>query len=296
MKKKVLSAVFSSILSLFIAILLLAGAVGDYAYRTVCDPQLLISAGESSGCTEELYDEIKYKWENLLSITGITDMDPIMQVLTQEIVHDAAVSYLEDAYTGAAAIDTESLHQELEDKIRDYAYSHNIHATPQAELDQNINDLVSACLKEYTNSIKIPLLPRLLGAVSKVAPYIKIVPIICGVCAVLLLLFVFFLQSKRRDTLYYVCISAATNAVLLLGGIWLAGYYRVIDRLPVEVSALRTLVVSYMNALIEQLGVYADAFLLAAVLLLLLYALSLVVAALLRRGRKRQGPEEKVIR
>lgn len=288
MKKKILPVVFSGILSLFLAIVLLVGALSAFFYRTVGDQQLLVSTGQSSGYTDELYEEIKYKWENLLSITGVMDTDPIMEVLTPEVVQEAARSYLRDAYTGTAAIDTQTLHDELEAKVRDYAYSNNIHATPQAELDQNINDLVSACLKEYTNSIKIPLLPRLLGAVSKVNPYLKIVPMICAVCAAALLLFIFFLQSNRANALYYALIAAATNAVLILGANGLAGHYRILDRLPVEVSALRTLVVSYLSAILERLQSYGEAFLVIGVLLLLLYVLTLVLTALMDRRKIRK--------
>lgn len=289
MKKKVLSAVFSSILSLFLAIVLLVGTLSAFAYETVCDQQLLLSTGKESGYTDQLYDEIKYKWENLLSITGVMDTDPIMQVLTPETVNEAALSYLRDAYTGTANIESQSLRDDLEAEVREYAYSNNIHATPQAELDQNISDLVSACMKEYTNAIKIPLLPRLLGAVSKIGPYLKMIPIVCAICAAAFLLFLFFLQSRRADTLYYACISTGTNALLILGGIWMAGHYRVVDRLPVEISALRTLVVSYLNDLFEHLQPFGDAFLLAALLLLLLYALVLVVTVLLNRRRKQNN-------
>lgn len=285
MKKKVLSVIFSGILSLFLAIVLLVGALCAFAYGTVCDQQLLTSTANASGYTDQLYEEIKYKWENLLSITGVMDPDPIMQVLTPQTVQEAVLSYLRDAYTGTANIDTQTLRDELEAKIRDYAYSNNIHATPQAELDQNISDLVSACMKEFTSAIKIPLLPRLLGAVSRIAPYLKMAPIICAVCAAALLLFVFFLQPKRRDTLYYASISTATNAVLILGGIWMAGHYRVVDRLPVEISALRTLIVSYLNGLLENLQLYGEVFLQVTILLLLLYALALVVSALVDRRR-----------
>lgn len=286
--KRILSVTFSGVLSLFLAVVLLAGALSIFFYRTVGNQQLLVSAGQSSGYTDELYEEIKYKWENLLAITGVMDTDPVMEVLTPEVVQEAALSYLRDAYTGTTSVDTQFLYDELETKVRDYAYSNNIHATPQVELDQNINDLVSACMKEYTNSIKIPLLPKLLGAVSKVNSYLKIVPIICAVCTAGLLLFIFFLQSNRANVLYYALIAVATNAVLILGANRLAGHYRLLDRLPVEVSALRTLVVSYLSTLLGRLQSYGEVFLVTGVLLLLLYVLTLVLTVLADRRKKRK--------
>ena len=100
MSKRVLSIVFSYILALFFAVTMLAGVLCDFAYKTVCDPELLVSHAISSGYATELYDEILYKWENLLSITGIDDTEPFTQVLTLERVEDAAYSYLRNAYTG----------------------------------------------------------------------------------------------------------------------------------------------------------------------------------------------------
>lgn len=290
--KKALSVIFSCILSLFMAILVLGGCLCAFAKETVCDPQLLIDCGNTSSYTDELYDEIKYEWENLLSVTGITDMEPILQILTPEVVKEAAIGYLTDAYTGTAEIDTQSLHDTLEEKVRNYANSNNIHATPQAELDKNINDLVNACISEFTNSVRIPLLPRLLGKTQSLVSYLDLGIKACAVGAALLLLFLFFLQTKRTDTLYYAAIATATDAVVMLGAVWAAGHYGLTDRLPIDVSALRTLLVSYVNALLENLQRYGNLLLLATAALLALYILIVVVIMVLRKVKTVRTPKE----
>lgn len=290
--KKALSVIFSCILSLFLAIVVLGGCLCAFARETVCDPQLLIGCGSASGYTDELYEEIKYEWENLLSVTGITDMEPILQVLTPEVVKEAAIGYLTDAYTGAAEIDTQALHDALEEKVRNYANSNNIHATPQAELDKNIADLVNACISEFTNSVRIPLLPRLLGKVQGLVSYLDLGINAYAIGAALLLLFLFFLQTKRADTLYYAAISTATDAVVILGAVWAAGYFALSDRLPIDVSALRTLLVSYVNALLDSLQSYGSLLLLATAALLGLYILIVIMLALLRKRKAAHTPNE----
>lgn len=278
MSKRVLSIVFSYILALFFAVTMLAGVLCDFAYKTVCDPELLVSHAISSGYATELYDEILYKWENLLSITGIDDTEPFTQVLTLERVEDAAYSYLRNAYTGISEIDTKLMSGELEAKVREYANNNNIHETPQEELDKNVVNLVSACEKEFVNSIKIPVLPKLLSALSKLSPVLKTCPIICMAFSVLLLVFVFFLQKKRTDVLFYCAIGSLTNTVLILGATWATGKYQLVERIPIDLSALRTLAVSYLNCLFDKLQIYGQAFLYASAALVVLYvAVSFIV-------------------
>lgn len=293
MKKKIIATVFSTILSLFLAIVLLATCLCYFARQTVCDPQLLTDIANDSGYTAELYEQIKYKWENLVSITGVTDPDSIMQVLTQEQVQEDALAYLQDAYTGTATIDTEELSQALRAKVSDYAYSNNIHATPKAELEQNIDDLVAACIQDYKTSIRIPLLPRLLGTVSQIPAYLKTAIQIGWVSCFVLLVFIFFLQKKRTYTLYFAAISTATNALLLLGGCWLIRENQLIERLPIDISALRALLCAYLSKLVSQLESFGYLFLQATLVLLAVHLLNVSACALVRYLRaKKNTPAE----
>ncbi len=293
MKKRIIATVFSTILSLFLAIVLLATCLCYFARQTVCDPQLLTDIANDSGYTAELYEQIKYKWENLVSITGVTDPDSIMQVLTQEQVQKDALAYLQDAYTGTATIDTEELSQALRAKVSDYAYSNNIHATPKAELEQNIDDLVAACIQDYKTSIRIPLLPRLLGTVSQIPAYLKTAIQIGWVSCFVLLVFIFFLQKKRTYTLYFAAISTATNALLLLGGCWLIRENQLIERLPIDISALRTLLCAYLSKLVSQLERFGYLFLQATLVLLAVHLLNVGTCALVRYLRaKKNTPAE----
>ena len=282
MKTNILAAVFSCILSLFLAVVLLAGSLCVYAQRTVCEPGVLLQVSQECGYSQELYDEIKYKWENLLSITGVMKPEPILEVLTPELVQEDTLVYLHSAYMGASVLDTDELKSHLESKIRDYAYSNNIHATPKEELEQNITDLVNACIQDYQGSITIPLLPRILGAVSGITGYLKIGLYAVSAVGLVLLIFLFFLQRKRRNTLYYTAIATATDAVLLLGLTALADRYELIARLPFEASALKTLISAYLQTLLNKLNTVGSLFLWVTVALLLVYALTCTISALLR--------------
>ena len=283
MNKKNLSTVFSYILALFLAITIFAGCMCDFAYKTVCDPEMLVTVADSCGYTSGLHEEIVYKWENLVSVTGIPDTDPFVQIVTQERVEESALSYLRNAYTGTAEIETQAIADELRNMVHEYAYGNNTYETPEAELDRNIENLVSACVNEYTNSIRVPMLPKLLSALSKLAPVLKNGPIICVAFSSLLIVFLFFLQNKRADVLFYFAVSTLANAVLLLGTSWLAMRYRVAERLPIAISALRTLAVSYVNCLFEKLLTYGQAFLLAAAAALVLHIVALILVKVFKK-------------
>lgn len=273
MKKKILSTTFSFVISLFLAIVLLAGALCIFANNTVCTPGYLTQIAKTSGFTDELYEEIRYNWENLISITGVEDPASIMPMLTKEQVSKDVLATLENAYTGTSSLNTDELKSQLEAKVREYAYSNNIHATPEAELNQNIEDLVNACMEDYRRAVSIPLLPTILGAVGKVSPLVMPAAGAVAVASLILLVFLFFLQLKRRNTLYFAAISAATNAVILIGLPALASAYQIVKRLPFEASALKTLVTAYAQSLLDQMQVIGFLFLGAAALLIAVYAL-----------------------
>lgn len=282
MKKKILSKIFSYILALFLAVTMFAGVVCDIIYKNVCNPEVILSTAASSGYTTQLYEEIAYKWENLLSVTGISDVEPFIQVLTLEKVENAAYSYLCNSYTGTAEVETQNLSTDLKSRVLEYAENNNIYETSQEELNTNADNLVSACMTEFKNSIRIPLLPKMLSATGKLAPVLKVGPIVCAAFFALLSVFLFFLQRNRTDVLYYSITSTITNAVLLLGISWAAIHYRAAERLPVDISALRTLAVTYLNHLFDRLRTYGYGLLILAAALLLLY-IAVILVKLLRK-------------
>lgn len=282
MIKKVLRVIFSCILTLFIAIVVLAGSLCYFAEQTVCDPDILVQTAESSGFAEELYQEIKYDWENLLAITGVMKPDDMMAVLTQEQVQTDAIAYIRDSYTGSATVDTAQIRRQLDEKVREYAYSHNINATPESELEQNIKDLVDACMAEYRSSITIPLLPKLLGAVTTYSAYLQTGKTITAVAAAVLLLFLFFLQVQRRDTLYYLTLAAATDGIILVGLVQAATYYDVINRIPFDASALKTLLCHYLQSILNSLQGFGMQFGIITGILLAAYLLLCILVAIVK--------------
>ena len=78
MKKKVLTTIFSLLLSLFMAVSLLLGSLCFYAKQTVCNPERLTQIATEKGYTQTLYEEIAYSWENYLAITVVKFVDFLM--------------------------------------------------------------------------------------------------------------------------------------------------------------------------------------------------------------------------
>lgn len=288
MGKNILRTVFSLILALFLAIGALAGSLCAYAEANLCDSTLLLDTAAAGSYAQELYEEIAYDWGNLIAIAGVPEPDTLMTDLTVERVKADALAYLEDSYTGSASVNADELREKLEEKVRQYAYSNTIHETPEEELERHIDELVTACMKEYTGSVKIPLLPKALGAVSKLNKYVSIGKFAAfGFCAVVLVL-LFFLQRKKKEILYYAGLSAATNALLLAGSVGLAEHYELLKRLPVQVSALKTLIDGYLQPLLDRLGAVGQIFIFVAAGLLLAYALWTLIPKILENRKNKQ--------
>lgn len=288
MKKNILRTVFSIILALFMAISALAGSLCAYAEANLCNSKLLLDTAAAGSYADELYEQITYSWENLIAIAGVPEPATLMSDLTVERVKADALAYLQDSYSGSASVDVEDLREKLEEKVRQYAYSNTIHETPEEELERHIDELVTACMQEYTASVKIPLLPKALGAVSKLEKYVSMGKFAgFGFCVVVLVL-LFFLQRKKEDTLYYAAIAATTNAVLLAGSAGLAEHYELLKRLPVEVSALKTLLDGYLQPLLDRLGAVGQIFIFVAAGLLAAYVLGTIAAKLWHNRKNKQ--------
>lgn len=277
MKKTVLRVIFSCVLSLFMAILFLFGALCHYAKAYVCNPEVVLKACKDSGYTNQLYDEILYDWDNLLSITGVSEPQNILSLLTPEQVETDALHYIESAYLGSAALNTDRLHADLHSKIEEYAYSHNIHATPDAELSQNIKDLTNACIEDYRSAITIPLLPKILSSLRLAGNYLHYGIWLACAATGLLLMFLFLLQRKRQDTLYYTSISLTACGIFLCGIIQLANHYNVVARIPFQDSALKTLIAAFLQTLLDNLQRYGLLFFYSTFIIISLYLVILLV-------------------
>ena len=269
MRKQILSTVFSILLSFILAISLLIGSLCFYANETVCKSESLTDIAVSKGYTQELYDQIVYAWENYMAITGVSEPDPIMTVLTPEKVQADVLEYI----NASEEIDTTTLRKQLEQKVREYVSNTIGEDDLNAELEANINELVSACMQTYSQSITIPMLPKILSAASNIQRFLFPAGLFAFGFGLIISAFIFFLQRKRKNTLYYASIATATNAILFLAITCMAEYFSLIARLPIEESALRTLLTSYLQFLLDKLQIVGFAFLAATAMLLLVYLL-----------------------
>ncbi len=285
MKKQILSTVFSTILSLFLAILLLAGSLCAYGHFVVCNPETLLDTSASSGYTQELYEQIQYSWENYLAISGVAEPEPILAVLTPEKVHKDVLAYIEASYTGTPHVDTDALRAQLDEKVREYVAGQLGDAEPNEELEGNISELLNACMQAYTQAINIPVVPKILKTVYNVGKYMKPGALLAFGFSLLLTVFLFFIQRKRKNTLYFATIATATNALLLMGAVGLAKHYSLVARLPIDESALRTLLTSYLNLLLDKLWFVGMIFLIVTAVLLALYFLWVLIHKLMKHKK-----------
>lgn len=281
MKKQILSTVFSIVLALFLAFALLAGSLCMFAKNIVCKPDVLQQTVLSSGYTQELYEQIQYSWENYLAISGVSEPNPIMAILTPEKVREDALRYLENCYNGETVLNTDPIRADLEAKVREYVDGQLGYGVPDDELENNIRELLDACINTYRQALTIPMLPKILKTVSSLEKYTAPGALCTFGFGFLLIVFLFFLQRKRQNTLYYASIATLTNALLLMGAVWLTRHYELIARLPIEESALRTLLISFLQIILDSLWKIGLIFLVSTLALLFLYLLCILVGKLI---------------
>lgn len=270
MKNRKLASLISYILALFLTFTLFATTVCTVFLLTVANPKRIDNAILKSEYIKPLKDEIAYKWDNLAAICGMENRDELLALLTEEQIKNDSRKYFKKAYDGET-IDTSALKERVHKVVSDYAYKNDWGLISKAELEQNINDLVNSCMDEYDLSIKVKLMPKLLGATVR---YKKIALIGFGAFAILsvgILVFIYFLQTNRRKTLFYAFTAFGANTFLYMFMVLFVLINDLIDRIPIEASALYNLVNKYIQDILNSVLMLTILLLIISVLTLILY-------------------------
>ncbi len=276
MKNANLPLIFSYILSFFLSITLCAIIFCTLFLCTVAQPKNFDNAISKSNFIKPLKNEISEKWENLAAISGMEDRDELLSLLTEKRIEKDCREYFKSAYNGES-VDTASLKQELYTVVNEYAKDHNPHLIPDAEVSENVNDLVNACMTEYDTSVKIKLLPSLLSRVKKFTPIVIGALIGCSVVSLGLILFIFGLQRGLKSTAKYVFYGVTANTVLFTVLSLLIHFNDFIHRIPIDASALYNLAVAYLS----------DIFSVLIIITGVLCAISAIILILLNLKRKK---------
>ncbi len=270
MKKTNLSSVISHILALFLTFTLFAVSGCALFVCTVSDPNLMDRTITESNYVKPLKQEISDKWDNLAAICGMGEREELINLLTEERIEADSREYFKKAYNGGT-IDTSALKEKVHKVVSDYAYKNDWGLISKAELEQNINDLVNSCMDEYDLSIKVKLMPKLLGATVR---YKKIALIGFGAFAILsvgILVFIYFLQTNRRKTLFYAFTAFGANTFLYMFMVLFVLINDLMDRIPIEASALYNLVNKYIQDILNSVLMLTILLLIISVLTLILY-------------------------
>ena len=277
MKNRKLASLVSYILALFLTFTLFATTVCTVFLLTVANPKRIDNAILKSEYIKPLKDEIAYKWDNLAAICGMEERDELLALLTEERIETDSREYFKKAYSGEN-IDTSALKEKVHKVVSDYAYKNDWGLISKAELEQNINDLVNSCMDEYDLSVKVRLIPKLLNTVTK---YKKMAAIGLAGSAIIslgIIAFIFFLQADRRKTLFYVFTALGANASLYLFMVLFDLSGDLINRIPIEASALHNLINGYLQSIFTLV-------IMSTILLLILSALALILYLLPKKNK-----------
>ena len=274
MDKPVLRVLFSCALSLFLAITGLGIGVCHFTQTILFNPNTLIQVAGDCGYTQQLHSEIAREWENLFAITGVENPEEMMSVLTRDIVNADSLNYIANAYAQTAAVRVQQLADQLTGKVREYAYSQTAQADRDGALEENINDLVNACIGAYKSAVEIPALNTILGTFSKIAGKLDLYACILSILLLAFMALMYFLQRKRTHTLYYMTISAAAGGIVLLGIPAITMQYNILARLPFSDSAVKTLLIAYGANAIDAMVDYGTIYMIIAGILLCGYLIA----------------------
>ena len=269
MTKEKLSSLISHILALFLTFTLFGVTVCALILCTVANPKMLDDAILNSNYVKPLKQEISDKWDNLAAICGMEERDELLALLTEERIENDSREYFKKAYSGET-IDTAALKEKVHKVVSDYAYKNDWGLIPKAELEQNINDLVNSCMDEYDLSVKVRLIPKLLGTVAKYKKLAVIGFVGSAILSIGIMVFIFFLQHNRLKTAFYTFTDFGANSALYLFMVLFVLLGDLINRIPIEESALYNLASGYLQSIFTLV-------IIITVLLLILSALSLIL-------------------
>ncbi len=270
MRSRVASAAISLVLSLFIAAMGTVICLASLPLLALSDTSLIDRAIDRSGYSEMLCGEIAAKWDNLAAICGIENRDELLALLTPDRVLDDSKSYFYAAYSGERLNEYSELRNSVYGIIDSYAREHDAHLILEEQLQANINELVDCCMEEYSSAVNVKFAPTALSAVRNSLPYLKAGIALASLLTAGLAVFIFLLQSRRKDTLYYLGISSLS--VTLIFGLlcYLVEKNGYIKRIPFEKTALYYLITDCLNSMLNILK--ATALITAGLSLLILLA------------------------
>ncbi len=270
MNKSKLSSVFSYALAMLLCVLVFAVSLCVLFVLTVASPKAIDTAITQSDYVAPLRQEISAKWENLASICGMQETKPLLSLLNNERVENDCRQYFKNAYNGET-LDTASLKNEVYRVVSDYAHKNDLGLISQAELEQNIKDLVNSCMDEYDRAVKIRFMPKLLNKAAKLTPTLLICLTALTLASVGIIIFIFYLQADRKKTLLYVFYALGGNALFYLFMLLFVWANDLIKRIPIEESALYNLSIKYLSNTLNSFILTAAILLIASAVILILY-------------------------
>ncbi len=270
MKSNKLPSLISYVLALFLTFTIFGAIFCGIFLSTVANPQTIDNAILKSEYITPLKQEIYNKWDNLASICGMEDRSKLLALLTEEQIKTDSRQYFKNAYTNQT-IDTSLLKEKVHNIISDYAFQNDWGIISKAELEQNINDLVNSCMDEYNLSVKVKLVPKFFNLVAKYKKVALIGLVATSILSVGIIIFIYFLQSNRKKTLFYTFSAFGGNGLLYLFLVLFIKLNDLINRIPVEASALYNLINKYLQDILNQICVVTVLLLIISTLVLVLY-------------------------
>lgn len=293
MKQDRLRSIICWILAFFLAAVLLAGVLCVFGRVVTADRTALFDSMQETDYAETLTSEIREKWDNLAAITGIQERTELLNLVTEQRVAVDSQTYYENAYLGQSVLDTDALRREVRTFVEEYVAGTDPWFVNEAELQQNITDLVDACIDEYALSVKIKLMPNVLGQMEKIASLLEKGMWVCAVMTLLLTVFLFFLQVRRRETLRYLFCAVAPTPILLLAACRFVKAEAYIYRLPMADSALKGMLEQYLEKILAMLQYIGEITVWVAMGVLGLYLVICMVQGIQNHHRSKRLPCEK---
>ncbi len=267
--KTVISILLAFLLSVSYALLLCAVA----GKMTVLSGDYLKKAVAESGYGEEMHKDLYnhfVSWGAACNIGEEFFKDFFEKTFTPDFIENDAQNYLNEIYTNTEAnVDTEELNSALRTALKEYAVKEGFGA--QATLDDDVGQIADELCNMYKSYLRIPGTSTITGMVKRADKYINyaLIGLLGAELICLLILFLFYKDKKK--SLMYICSGFFGAFLMLLACPLYLRASNLIGKVNISAKALYSLIVTYVNGVLEAVIAASFIALICAVFFLIIY-------------------------
>ena len=278
---KIVKTILNLILSFLIIISISLIVATNILENKILDKNYMNSKLEETEFYLQIYREVENGFENYIYQSGLPE-DTIKDIFTDEMIKNDVSSIINKVYEGTdIKLSSETVRQNLDNKINDYLNSQNIKLNKQGK--SNITEFENLIIKEYDNNVNASetLYQNAnngINFLNKINNIIGNYPIIATIVIIILLIAINF--KNLLNVINYVGISILSLGTLIKLGVNLIFKNIKLDDLVILKTSLSNLIINISKDILYTLSDKGTLFIFAGIVAII------VVAVMQNTGKK----------